>query len=145
MKTWIRRNCAIVLTIICCAGLIVSVSAAERASSYISRYTANVAAAGNGKVEVMFSIVANKRVSQLGASYILLEESNDGGNTWSTDNKYENESWMSSTNRSTYARAIIYQGTIGHKYRVTAEVFAKDDNGGDTRTTPTSPTVTAIE
>ena len=29
-------------------------------------------------------VVANKRVSELGASYILLEESDDGGKTWST-------------------------------------------------------------
>ena len=87
--------------------------------------------------------VANKSVSELGASYILLEESDDGGKTWSTAREYEGQSWMTAENRSTYSRTLSYPGTIGHQYRVTAEVFAKDANGGDSRTTPTSSVVTA--
>ncbi len=50
---------------------------------------------------------------------------------------------MTAENRSTYSRTLSYPGTIGHQYRVTAEVFAKDANGGDSRTTPTSSVVTA--
>ena len=88
-------------------------------------------------------LFANKSVSELGASYILLEESDDGGKTWSTAREYEGQSWMTAENRSTYSRTLSYPGTIGHQYRVTAEVFAKDANGGDSRTTPTSSVVTA--
>lgn len=145
MKKFMRHICAAALVLVCCTSFLASASALERASSYIAKYTANVTAAGGGKVQVMFSIVANKRVSQLGASYILLEESDDGGRTWNTAEEYEGESWMTSSNRSTYNSAIIYQGTVGHQYRVTAEVFARDENGGDSRTTPTSPAVTATK
>ncbi len=123
MKKFMRHICAAALVLVCCTSFLASASALERASSYIAKYTANVTAAGGGKVQVMFSIVANKRVSQLGASYILLEESDDGGRTWNTAEEYESESWMTSSNRSTYNSAIIYQGTVGHQYRVTAEVL----------------------
>ncbi|MFQ9918853.1 MAG: hypothetical protein ACLRWQ_23240 [Flavonifractor plautii] len=50
---------------------------------------------------------------------------------------------MTAENRSSYSRTLSYQGTIGHQYRVTAEVFARDANGIDSRTTPTSSAVTA--
>ena len=96
-----------------------------------------------GAVEITISVVANQRVSELGASYILLEESDDGGRTWSTAKEYEGESWMTAENRSSYSRTLSYQGTIGHQYRVTADVFARDANGIDSRTTPTSSAVTA--
>ena len=94
-------------------------------------------------VEITISVVANQRVSELGASYILLEESDDGGRTWSTAKEYEGESWMTAENRSSYSRTLSYQGTIGHQYRVTADVFAEDEDGGDSRTTPTSAAITA--
>lgn len=143
MKKVMRHIGAAVLVLACCTSMLIGASALERTSSYITKYTADVTAAGGGKVQVMFSIVANKRVSQLGASYILLEESDDGGRTWSIAEEYEDESWMTSANRSTYNSAIMYRGIVGHQYRVTAEVFAKDENGGDVRTTPTSSPVTA--
>ena len=106
-------------------------------------YSAYTSAADDGKIEIHISVVANQRVSELGASYILLEESDDGGRTWNTAEEYEGESWMTATNRSTYSRTLLYPGIIGHQYRVTADVFAEDENGGDSRTTPTSPAVTA--
>lgn len=143
MKKFMRHIGAAVLVLACCTSMLIGASALERASSYIAKYTANVTAASGGKIQVMFSIVANKRVSQLGASYILLEESDDGGKTWSVAEEYEGESWMTSSNRSTYNSAIMYQGIVGYQYRVTADIFAEDENGGDSRTTPTSPAVTA--
>lgn len=50
---------------------------------------------------------------------------------------------MTAENRSSYSRTLSYQGTIGHQYRVTADVFAEDEDGGDSRTTPTSAAITA--
>lgn len=143
MKKTLYRIWASALLVVCFTSFFACASAVSRASSYITKYTANVAAAGGGEVQVMFSVIANTRVSELGASYILLEESNDGGKSWSVAREYEDESWMSTTNRSTYNRATIYQGTVGYQYRVTAEVFAKDENGSDSRRTPTSPVITA--
>ena len=126
-----------------CTGFVIHASAVERASSYLTRYSATLFAGDRGAVEITISVVANQRVSELGASYILLEESDDGGRTWSTAKEYEGESWMTAENRSSYSRTLSYQGTIGHQYRVTADVFARDANGIDSRTTPTSSAVTA--
>ena len=143
MKKFVRRISAAALVVACCISLSLSAFAAERASSYLSMYSAYTSAADDGKIEIVVSVIANRRVSELGASYILLEESDDGGRTWSTAEEFEGESWMTVANRSTYSRTLSYPGTIGHQYRVTADVFAEDENGGDSRTTPTSPAVTA--
>ena len=143
MKKFMRGIFAVVLALTCCISLSINAVAVERASSYLSIYSAYTSAASNGKIEIVVSVVANKRVSELGASYILLEGSDDGGRTWSVAEEFEDESWMTTTNRPTYSGILTYQGTIGHQYRVTAKVFAKDANGGDSRTTPTSPAVTA--
>ena len=143
MKKSLRCICAAIFALAFCTGFVIHASAVERASSYLTRYSATLFAGDRGAVEITISVVANQRVSELGASYILLEESNDGGRTWSTAKEYEGESWMTAKNRSSYSRTLSYQGTIGHQYRVTAEVFARDANGIDSRTTPTSSAVTA--
>ena len=137
MKKSLRCICAAIFALAFCTGFVIHASAVERASSYLTRYSATLFAGDRGAVEITISVVANQRVSELGASYILLEESNDGGRTWSTAKEYEGESWMTAENRSSYSR------TLGHQYRVTAEVFARDANGIDSRTTPTSSAVTA--
>ena len=156
LSAWVNGNCECSITgpisekemiaiivLAFCTGFVIHASAVERASLYLTRYSATVSASNNGAIEMSIFVVANKSVSELGASYILLEESDDGGKTWSTAREYEGQSWMTAENRSTYSRTLSYPGTIGHQYRVTAEVFAKDANGGDSRTTPTSPVVTA--
>ena len=143
MKKSLRCICAALFMLAFCTGFVIHASAVERASLYLTRYSATVSASNNGAIEMSIFVVANKSVSELGASYILLEESDDGGKTWSTAREYEGQSWMTAENRSTYSRTLSYPGTIGHQYRVTAEVFAKDANGGDSHTTPTSPVVTA--
>ena len=143
MKKSLRCICAAIFALAFCTGFVIHASAVERASSYLTRYSATLFAGDRGAVEITISVVANQRVSELGASYILLEESDDGGRTWSTAKEYEGESWMTAENRSSYSRTLSYQGTIGHQYRVTAEVFARDANGIDSRTTPTSSAVTA--
>lgn len=143
MKKFVRSISAAALVVACCINLSLSAFAAERASSYLSMYSAYTSAADDGKIEIVVSVISNRRVSELGASYILLEESDDGGRTWSIAEEFEDESWMTTTDRSTYSAILTYQGIIGHQYRVTADVFAEDENGGDSRTTPTSATVTA--
>ena len=125
MKKSLRCICAAIFMLAFCTGFVIHASAVERASLYLTRYSATVSASNNGAIEMSIFVVANKRVSELGASYILLEESDDGGKTWSTAREYEGQSWMTTENRSTYSRTLSYPGTIGHQYRVTAEVFAK--------------------
>lgn len=143
MKKFVRSFSTTALVLACCISLSISALAVERASFYLSKYSAYASAADDGKIEIVVSVVANRRVSELGASYILLEESDDGGRTWSIAEEFEDESWMTTTDRSTYSAILTHQGIIGHQYRVTADVFAEDENGGDSRTTPTSTAVTA--
>lgn len=91
-----------------------------RASSYLTRYSAAFRGDGRGTVEITISVVANQRVSELGASYILLEV--DIGGTWSTAKEYEGESWMTAEPLQLQQDPFV-SGTIGHQYRVTADVF----------------------
>lgn len=84
MKKSLRCICAAIFALAFCTGFVIHASAVERASSYLTRYSATLFAGDRGAVEITISVVANQRVSELGASYILLEESNDGGRTWST-------------------------------------------------------------
>lgn len=100
MKKSLRCICAAIFALAFCTGFVIHASAVERASSYLTRYSATLFAGDRGAVEITISVVANQRVSELGASYILLEESNDGGRTWSTAKEYEGESWMTAENRS---------------------------------------------
>lgn len=143
MRRVLFRAFATMLALLLCVGPFNSAFAASRASSYLTRYVAEAIPDRNGIIQVKFSVSSNQLSTELGASYILLEESNDNGRTWHTAIEYEGESWMTTTNRISYTRAITYQGKIGNQYRVTAEVFARDENGGDARTTPTSSPVTA--
>ena len=83
MKKSLRCICAAIFALAFCTGFVIHASAVERASSYLTRYSATLFAGDRGAVEITISVVANQRVSELGASYILLEESNDGGRTWS--------------------------------------------------------------
>lgn len=92
MKKSLRCICAAIFALAFCTGFVIHASAVERASSYLTRYSATLFAGDRGAVEITISVVANQRVSELGASYILLEESNDGGRTWSTAKEYEGES-----------------------------------------------------
>ena len=91
MKKSLRCICAAIFALAFCTGFVIHASAVERASSYLTRYSATLFAGDRGAVEITISVVANQRVSELGASYILLEESNDGGRTWSTAKEYEGE------------------------------------------------------
>lgn len=145
MKQILRQVCVAAVILLLSISMMGGALATSRASIYLTKYTAKVTAVTGGRIDVTFSVGANQRVSELGASYILLEESDNGGKTWTTAREYQGESWMTATDRSSYSRTFSYQGTAGHQYRVTAKVFAKDDNGGDSRITPISPTVTATQ
>ena len=89
MKKSLRCICAAIFALAFCTGFVIHASAVERASLYLTRYSATVSASNNGAIEMSIFVVANKSVSELGASYILLEESDDGGKTWSTAREYE--------------------------------------------------------
>lgn len=143
MKRVLYRLFAATLALVICIGITGGVLAAARASFYLTRYVTEVIPDTNGVIHIKVSVSSNQTSTELGASYILLEESSDSGRSWHVAREYEDESWMTATNRRTYTRAITYQGTIGYQYRATADVFAKDANGGDSRTTPTSPAITA--
>ena len=144
MKRMMRQLISLILVVTCCTGVVGNAFAAERLSFYLTTYMANVSAVGDGDVEVSFNVGGNQTAAEIGAKYILLEESSDGGRTWSIAKEYEDESWMSTTNRATYAAGIIYHGTEGYRYRVTVTVFAYNSPlAQDSRTVGPSSWVTA--
>ncbi|NCE66289.1 hypothetical protein D1159_17340 [Pseudoflavonifractor sp. 524-17] len=144
MKRAMTRLFALVLAIACCIGTAGSALAATRASFYLTTYTAKVVAGSNGNITIVVETVANKRSNQIGAEHILLEESTDGGRTWTTAAEYEGESWMTDTNRLSHKATTTYYGTAGYRYRVTATVFAYNSaTEQDSKTVGPSSSVTA--
>ena len=66
MKKSLRCICAAIFALAFCTGFVIHASAVERASSYLTRYSATLFAGDRGAVEITISVVANQRVSELG-------------------------------------------------------------------------------
>ena len=65
MKKSLRCICAAIFALAFCTGFVIHASAVERASSYLTRYSATLFAGDRGAVEITISVVANQRVSEL--------------------------------------------------------------------------------
>ena len=91
MKRTIGRLLALVVAVSCCLGVAGNASASTKASYYLTAYNISLAALDGGDIEIRVNVVANQTVNEVGADYILLEESSDGGRTWSVAAEYERE------------------------------------------------------
>ena len=144
MKRTMGRLLALVVAVSCCLSVAGNAAASTKASYYLTAYNLSLAAVSGGGIEIRFNVVANQSVNELGADYILLEESSDGGRTWSVAAEYERERWMTGLHCQTFQNATIYPGTVGYRYRATADVIAYNSvSAQDTRTIGPCTWVTA--
>lgn len=121
----------LVLTLICPVG----VSAAEpRASDYLDSYNAYPYAAGFGKIQIWFSVIADDYMQDIGALRIMIYESSDNSN-WTWVKTYTNGDTASMLvhNKIFYESHVEYSGVIGRYYKAYVCIYAGDGTNGDTR------------
>lgn len=105
-----------------------------RASYYLDSYNGYVYPAGNGKIQVWFTVTAIDYMDDIGCLTIQIYESSDNS-TWrwvdafnSVDNSY-----MMATDEWYYSGHVNYQGTAGKYYRAYITIYAGRNGGGDSR------------
>ncbi len=104
------------------------------ASKYLSSYGAYVYLAGNGLVQVWFSVEGTGMMDELGSLMIQIYESTDKNTwTWVETFKHTSTSGMLGYNDYFHSGHVDYQGVEGRYYKAYVCVWAGKDGAGDTR------------
>lgn len=115
------RTIAVVLalaTILSCSAFATADTPILRSSNYLASYGAYCYAAGSGRVTVYFDVTGNGTQNYLGVSSLIIRQSADGGNTWTTAYNflYPNYPNLMGTNCPFFSSSMVYYGTAGYKY-----------------------------
>ena len=139
MKKKISRGCAVLLACAMLAGLLMT-TAFARASDYLAIYSVWATAKSDGVVRIHADVEAVRTSDEVGVSYITVQESDDGGKTWTTLKKYTKEDLnMYEENTDYYYGTFDFEDTvIGRDYRALVGVYAERNGGGDLRSVYTN-------
>lgn len=109
------------------------------ASSYLQVYNTYVWPAGNGKVQVWFTVVGAQVMDELGVLTIILQESTDQS-TWRNVATYDYTDYenMLGYNTAFHSNHVDYDGTTGLYYRAYVTIWGGRNGGGDSRRLMTS-------
>lgn len=134
----IIRMMAITLVIALTLPMGVSAATVEtvqpRASDYLDSYNAYVYCAGDGAIQVWFTVTGTEYMDTLGALTIRIYESTDGTNwTWKKSFSNGNYPNMIGYNDYYYSGHVDYQGVIGRYYRAYVTIWAGKNGQGDSR------------
>ena len=133
------RLMAVILVVALTLPMSVGASAVEtvqpRASYYLSSYNAYVYSAGNGKIQVWFTVTGTSRMDTIGALTIRIYESENGSNNWTWKKSFTNDTTatMIGYDKTYYSGHVDYQGVVGKYYRAYVTIWAGKDGDGDTR------------
>ena len=128
----------IILTISALLLCVVNASAANgtdiepQASSYLSSYSVDLLAIGNGQMAVEMDVNAVGYMTKLGVQELYIEQKING--VWQEyDTVYGiYHSDFYAYNDYTYLGEYIFTGTAGVQYRVTMTAYARNSSGSDT-------------
>ena len=145
MKKKISRGCAVLLACAMLAGLLMT-TAFARASDYLALYSVWATAKSDGVVRIHADVEAVRTSDEVGVSYITVQESDDGGKTWTTLKKYTKEDLnMYEENTDYYYGTFDFEDTvIGRDYRALVGVYAERNGGGDLRSVYTNEVTATI-
>lgn len=139
-KMHLLRVLAVILVL--ALALPMGVSAAEsetvvvqpRASYYLSSYSAYIYPAGNGLVQVCYSVRGTGIMDDIGVQRITLYESKDNS-TWTLVRTFTSTNYTSMMNHDDYYHGgyLNYGGVAGRYYKAYVTVWAGKDGGGDNR------------
>ena len=130
------RTIALLLALVLLVNIYtVSASAVEpRASDYLCSYQSYVYPAGNGEVQVWFSVTGDYYMDDIGALTIgIYKETDTGG--WEHMVTFNHMYYpdMLGHNEIRHVSHVSYQGVAGETYRAYVCIWAGSDGGGDTR------------
>lgn len=116
----------------------VSAAAAEtvqpRASYYLDSYNAYIYPAGNGLIQVWFSVIGVNYLDELGALRIAIYESTDNSNwTWVKTFTHNTTSGMLGYDDFYHSGHVDYQGVAGRYYKAYVGIWGGKDGDGDNR------------
>lgn len=134
----IIRIITIILVIALILPMGVSASTAQtvqpRGSDYLISYNAYIYPAGNGLIQVWFTVDGTDYMDTIGALTIRIYESTDQVNwTWKKSFSNGNYPSMIEFNDYCYCSHVDYQGIPGRYYKAYVCIWAGKDGGGDTR------------
>ena len=94
----------------------------------------------DGVVRIHADVEAVRTSDEVGVSYITVQESDDGGKTWTTLKKYTKEELeMYEQDTPAYYGTFDFEDTvIGRDYRALVGVYAERNGGGDLRSVYTN-------
>lgn len=97
-------------------------------------------AKSDGVVRIHADVEAVRTSDEVGVSYITVQESDDGGKTWTTLKKYTKEELeMYEQDTPAYYGTFDFEDTvIGRDYRALVGVYAERNGGGDLRSVYTN-------
>ena len=103
-------------------------------------YSVWATAKSDGVVRIHADVEAVRTSDEVGVSYITVQESDDGGKTWTTLKKYTKEDLnMYEENTDYYYGTFDFEDTvIGRDYRALVGVYAERNGGGDLRSVYTN-------
>ena len=113
-----------------------NVFAAEQSSLYLSGYRAWLTPEAGGVIDVTIDVQAVDYMDDVGALYVEIWESADGGDTWDCVTTYRNSMYpelLTQDDYWYYDTPISYDGTPGYKYYAIVEVYAGDSTGWDSK------------
>lgn len=121
------------------AGLLMT-TAFARASDYLAIYSVWATEKSDGVVRIHADVDAVRTSDEVGVSYITVQESRDGGDTWTTLETFTKEDLnMYEENTDYYYGTFDFEDTvIGRDYRALVGVYAERNGGGDLRSVYTN-------
>lgn len=104
------------------------------ASYYLDSYNAYIYPAGNGKIQVYFSVFGVNYMDTLGALTIKIYESTNNS-SWTWVKSFTNDTTPSMVGYNDYYHSghVDYQGVAGRYYKAYVCIWAGQGNAGDTR------------
>jgi hypothetical protein len=105
------------------------------ASDQLGAYDSNVAATGNGKLAIQFSVEGTGIMKKIGSSEIIIYEKY-GKDGWMIVGAFtEKDKGMTTSGQNSYGTTMYFSGTSGKEYKVSVTIFATDYDGvTDSRT-----------
>lgn len=133
----VLRITALILAIVLICPLNVC-AADSRASAYLTSYNAYPYAAGGGKVQIWFDVVADNYMADIGSLSITVYECSTNSsniNDWDHVKSFTNGNTPSilGHNDYYYSSHVTVNGTVGKYYKAYICIYAGDGTNGDTR------------
>ena len=125
----------IIVAVLCAHTCVIPAGSVEpRASDYLDSYRAFVHPAGNGEVQVWFTVTGVTYMDDIGALTIGIYKENDTGG-WDHITTFNHMYYpdMMAHNDIAHVSHVSYQGVVGETYRAYVCLWAGKDGGGDTR------------